>query len=221
MVLGPMFHRLIAAVTEPCGLGFSQLQGLQDEDLMYHLAAGHSDALAALFDRYHRLVFSIALKVVHDKSEAQDITQDIFFQMQRTVAKFDPARGSTKMWIIRAAYRHSLNRREYLLVRRFYDPPEAANNAESDDSVGELNGFEARRLIQQILPKLGEAERRTIIWSCFEGLTMQEIADKTGETVVGVRHHYYRGIKKLRALFPQLGVRDARDSATEAIDARA
>jgi RNA polymerase sigma-70 factor (ECF subfamily) len=213
-------ERSISPVSEPCGLGFLHLRQLRDEDLMCHLAAGHGDALAILFERYHRLVLSIALKTVRDRSEAQDVTQEVFFQLQRSVTKFDPARGSTKMWIIRAAYRHSLNRREYLSIRSYYNPPKTASDASPEDVIADLNAPEARRLIQQILPKLGRAERRTILWSCFEGMTMQEIAEKTGETVVSVRHHYYRGMKKLRALFPELDSMEVRNSATEVADAR-
>src|SRR5690348_5289608 len=111
---------------EPCGLSYRELERLSDEELMQHLRANHDDALTVLFDRYHRLVLKVALKVVRDPGEAQDVTQEVFLQLYRTVARFDPDKGSSKMWIMRAAYRRSLSRLQYLARRGFYvrDLPE-------------------------------------------------------------------------------------------------
>src|SRR5215471_14516643 len=92
-----------------------------DEELVEGLCAGNSNALSALFDRYYRLVFSIALKILHDRGEAEDMMQEVFFEIYRTPEKFDAARGSVKTWILQHAYHRSLNRRRYLKVRGFYD----------------------------------------------------------------------------------------------------
>src|SRR5258708_2947574 len=82
---------------EPCGLAYRVLQRLTDEELMRHLRGGHHDALTVLFDRYHRLVLKVALSIVRDSGEAQDVVQEVFLQVYRTVVRFDPARGSSKM----------------------------------------------------------------------------------------------------------------------------
>jgi RNA polymerase sigma-70 factor, ECF subfamily len=87
------------------------MKDLNDEELMAHLQAGHGDALAVLFDRYHRLVLSIALKIVRDLAEAEDVTQNVFLEIFRSVAQFDPARGTTKTWVLQYAYHRSINRR--------------------------------------------------------------------------------------------------------------
>jgi hypothetical protein len=60
---------------EPCGLTYSQLGDLSDDRVMAHLAAGHGDAVAVLLDRYARLVLSIALRIVRDHAETEDVTQ--------------------------------------------------------------------------------------------------------------------------------------------------
>ncbi len=62
---------------EPCGFTYQQLGELSDEIVMTHLGASHGDAVAVLFDRYSRLVLSIASKIVRDHAEAEDLTQAI------------------------------------------------------------------------------------------------------------------------------------------------
>ena len=75
---------------------FAELERQDDEQLMLSLQSGYNDALALLFDRYHRLVFSIALKILRDRGEAEDVVQNVFLDIFRSVAQFDPAKGTTK-----------------------------------------------------------------------------------------------------------------------------
>ena len=78
---------------EPCGLTYQELADLSDEKVMLHLAAGHGDAVAVLFDRYSRLVLNIAGKIVQDHCDAEDLMQEIFVELCRTAARFDAAKG--------------------------------------------------------------------------------------------------------------------------------
>jgi RNA polymerase sigma-70 factor (ECF subfamily) len=87
---------------------------------MAHLQAGHADALAILFDRYHRLVLSIAMKILRDVGEAEDLMQSVFLEIYKSAAQFDPTRGTTKVWILQYAYHRGMNRRQHLNVRNFY-----------------------------------------------------------------------------------------------------
>ena len=112
-----MFNNKSNESHEPCGLGISQLRNLSDETVMAHLKQGHDDALAVLFERYHRLVFSIAIKILHDEGEAEDVTQNVFLEVFRNAVQFDPQKGSTKAWLLQYAYHRSFNRLRYLKVR--------------------------------------------------------------------------------------------------------
>ena len=89
---GNMLTSADEEVREPCGLPYQELADLSDENIMLHLAAGHGDAVAVLFDRYSRLVLNIAAKIVQDHTEAEDLTQEIFVELCRTAARFDPAK---------------------------------------------------------------------------------------------------------------------------------
>src|SRR5207247_5951270 len=98
-----------------------RLQASSDEELMDQLRQGHQDALAVLFDRHYRLVFSVALRILHDHGEAEDLMQEVFLEIYRKVENYDPDKGNAKTWILQYAYHRSLNRQKYLSVRNFYD----------------------------------------------------------------------------------------------------
>ena len=181
---------------------YDDLARLGDDQLMATLQTGCEDALALLFDRYHRLVFSIALKIVRDRGEAEDVTQNVFLDIFRAVAQFDPAKGSTKVWLLQYAYHRAISRKQYLNARSFYSP-EVNKEPEIDLTRGEfgLGKFtsgELKHLLKQGLATLSSPQRRVIELASYSGLSMKEIADKTGESLVNVRHHYYRGLRKLR-----------------------
>ena len=194
-------------VQEPCGLTFAQLARLSDENVVAHLQAGHDDALAVLFDRFHRLVLSVALKILRDFGEAEDLAQTVFLEIYRVSAQFDPARGGTKAWLLQYAYHRSINRREYLKRRHFYEGEELVDavwgliEGSQWQVVGNspLSCQEIRRLIRQGLETLNQRQRRTIQKAYFDGMSLSDIASQTGESLGNVRHNYYRGLQRLRA----------------------
>jgi RNA polymerase sigma-70 factor (ECF subfamily) len=178
------------------------MQHLDDHEVMARLRAGAPDALTVLFDRYHRLVYGIALRIVRDAGEAEDVTQTVFLDIYRAAAQFDPSKGSTKVWLLQYAYHRAISRKRYLNVRNFYDWAEVEAAAEVPlraGSVASLSGADLSDLVRKGLASLNEPQRTVIEWASFEGLTLREIAEKRGETLVNVRHHYYRGLRKLRA----------------------
>jgi len=187
-------------IKEPCNLSFDGLQSLADEVVIAHLRAGHGDALGVLFDRYHRLVLHIALKILHDVGEAEDVMQNVFMEIYKVVAQFDPTRGTTKMWILRYAYHRSMNRRKQLQVRHFYASTDIATIEDTlpMEAVNISASHEAKEVIQRGLQALSPVQRRVLQLAYFEGLTMREIADETEESLGNVRHHYYRGMDRLR-----------------------
>src|SRR5215475_15039209 len=90
---------------------------MTDEDVMEQRRNGNPDALPILFDRFHRLVLKIARRILRDPSEAEDVMQDIFLEIFNKAGRFDPAKGSTKTWLLQYAYHRSLSRRQYLTLR--------------------------------------------------------------------------------------------------------
>lgn len=187
-------------IDEPCNLTFDELRALDDEVIMAHLSRGHDDALGVLFDRYHRLVLHVALKILHDVGEAEDVMQIVFMEIYKLAVQFDAARGSAKTWILRCAHHRSINRRKHLLRRKFYATEDIASVEDVlptfDSSI--IASQEAKQLIERGFQALNGIQRRVIELAYFEGLTLKEIADETGESLGNVRHHYYRGLERLR-----------------------
>jgi RNA polymerase sigma-70 factor (ECF subfamily) len=192
-------------ISEPCGLTLARLARLSDEEVMAHIQAGHDDALAVLFDRYHRLVVSVAFKILRDLGEAEDVTQVVFLEVYKASAQFDPTRGTTKVWLMQYAYHRSMNRRVYLKRRKFYDQDEGATadsgfaeNARPVSGGGLFVLQELRSLVREGLESLNKIQRQTIHLAYFEGLSLKEISERTGDSIGNVRHHYYRGLGQLR-----------------------
>lgn len=178
------------------------MKELTDEELMAKLRAGEGDALAVLFDRYHRLVLSIALKIVRDAGEAEDVMQNVFLEIFRSVAQFDSSKGTTKTWLLQYAYHRAINRRQQLNSRHFYrqeDIASAETVGDTGSSIGKFSHHELQHLLGQGLATLNGQQRTVLELASFDGLSMHEIAAKTGESVSNVRHYYYRGLKKLRS----------------------
>ena len=176
---------------------------LSDEGVMEQLRQGHPDALPILFDRFYRLVLKIALRILRDAGEAEDLMQEVFLEIFEKAAQFDPAKGSLKTWILQYAYHRSLSRRQYLALRDFYDRQQITESEvcvpySVNVSWRGLTSQEWRLVIEQGLATLNEKQRKTLELACFQGLLLSEIAERTKESLTNVRHHYYRGLDGLR-----------------------
>jgi RNA polymerase sigma-70 factor (ECF subfamily) len=179
------------------------MSDLCDEDVIGRLRQGNADALPILFDRYYRLVLRIAVRILRDPGESEDLMQEVFLELFHKAAQFDPSRGSAKTWILQYAYHRSLSRRQYLALRNFYDRRQLTEHEVSESNSGNafwrgLTFAEWRRTIAQGLATLNQKQRKTLELACFDGLLLSEIAEHTKESPTNVRHHYYRGLEGLR-----------------------
>ncbi len=105
------------------------------------------------------------------------------------------------MWLLQYAYSRSINRRNYLLVRHFYNQTDvdAVDEDRSLWSPSRLQFQESSCLANEALDALPDAQRKTIEMFFFEGLSFKEIANRRNESLSSVRHHYYRGLERLRS----------------------
>jgi RNA polymerase sigma-70 factor, ECF subfamily len=184
-------------------LEYAQLRSLSDEGLMACLQQGHSDALAQLFDRYHGLVFGVASRILRDNGEAEDIVQAVFLEIFQAASQYDRLKGSARIWILQYAYHRSFNRRRYLILRGFYERTGASGPHREFTSAsygGPLDGVETVKTLQEAFRHLTKTQRDTLELAFYEGLTMREIEQRTGWPVGNVKHHYYRGLEKLRSI---------------------
>lgn len=75
---------------------------------MQRMSVGRRDAVAILYDRYHRLVFNVAVRIVRDRGEAEDVVQIVFLDFFRAMANFDSGKSILKVWILQYAYHRAL-----------------------------------------------------------------------------------------------------------------
>lgn len=181
-------------------VAYADLLSLGDERVMRELCEGNADAFAVIFKRYHRLVHVTALRILRDAAEAEDLTQAVFLEIYRKSGQFDPQRGTLKVWLLQYAYARSISRRNYLLVRQYRNQLDIgeADEANTVWSPARIPFQEATRLTAEILAALPAEQQETIEMFFFEGLTLKEIAEKRNESFSNVRHHYYRGLERLR-----------------------
>ncbi|MGA7926261.1 MAG: sigma-70 family RNA polymerase sigma factor [Candidatus Sulfotelmatobacter sp.] len=140
------------------------------------------------------------MQILRDAAESEDLTQSAFLEIYRKAGQLDSARGTLKVWLFQYAYSRSTNRRNYLLVRHLYNKAEvsAVDEAASFWSPGRLQLQEISRLATEALESLPDAQRQPIEIFFFEGLDFKEIARRRNEKFSNVRHHYYRGLQRLR-----------------------
>ena len=180
----------------------SSISNLSDEDLMLFLRSGRQEALTVLFDRYHHLVFSIALRIVRDPGEAEEVVQTVFLDIFRTAANFDNRKGILKRWLLQFAHHGALHRKRHLVANHFYRWEELEAVLESGASCPlAVESPEVVRLAEEMLGKLKPRQRAVLELTYYEGLTAEETADRLGESVHAIRHDLYRGLAALRAVF--------------------
>lgn len=169
---------------------------LSDDGLLLgRIQRGDEDAMAAIFDRYSKVIYSVALRVLRDPSAAEDVLQDIFMQVWRKPESFLPSRGSLGGWLAVIARNRSI---DALRRRRPADEVEEMTLASpfnlEEESVRTLMMERARGVIVE----LPAEQRRVIEMAFFDGLTHTEIAELTGDPLGTVKTRIRAGLLVLR-----------------------
>jgi RNA polymerase sigma-70 factor, ECF subfamily len=173
-----------------------------DENLLARLQEQDAAALHTLFERYARIALGIALRILRDAGEAEDVAQKSFLYIYQRASLFDPQKGNARSWIIHIVYQRAFDRRGYLTRRGFYGGTNGhvPNDAllGTTDLDREVGSRLDRELLETAISELEERQRRTLELFYFEGLELREISEVLGEPLGNIRHHYYRGLQRLR-----------------------
>lgn len=173
-----------------------------NEEVMYRLQSNDTGALEILFERYARLVFRIARGVVRDSGEAEDVVQEAFFHVYKNSRRFDRSKGSVKNWILQIALHRALDRKAHLARRGFYLGTDI--NSLDDTLLGgtdldrEISAKLNRVQLEKAFEELPDIQRMTLELFYFEGLDLREISKMFNEPLGNTRHHFYRGLERLR-----------------------
>jgi RNA polymerase sigma-70 factor (ECF subfamily) len=188
---------------------------VSDEHLLFRIAAEDREALAILFRRHFRLVHWIARRILRNSAEAEDLAQDVFLRIARKCHLYNSAKGTARSWIVRATYYQALNRREYLEDRHYYTAVNVEGNGVEELAAPSANEYDhsgeavfGRTRWLQMREVLTADQWEAIRMHFFEGCTFAEIGKKRNQAVANVRHHFYRGLDRLRKCVFQDELRD-------------
>lgn len=174
-----------------------------DAELAREAARGSADALEELYNRYNRLVFSMAYGILKDYALAEDLTQEAFAALWTRAGRFDESRGIFRHWFLHLAHNRVLDelrrRRRIALVSADADPDDPALGlAAPEDTAGEAMTNVLFQEASAILRTLPDEQRAAVAMAYIEGATQQEIAQRTGAPLGTVKTRLRLGLEKLR-----------------------
>ena len=134
--------------------------------------------------------------------------QEVFLYLFQKTSLFDAKQRERISWIVQIAYHRAINRRQYLTARHHYRNAELENEQiAAGRQSPSIDAISAKKLLGELREQLSDEQWRTLELHYFEGYSLREIAEKTGESLGNTRHYFYRALERLRAsVFPEKGV---------------
>lgn len=169
-----------------------------DRALVARIERRDADALAALYDRYNTRLMGLAYRILGENGEAEEVLQEVFLYVWKAASTFDGGRGSVLAWLIVATRSRAIDRlraRRPGTRARLQDAPEMASG---EDVEAASAGREWESLCRSAIGELPEEQRRALEMAYFEGLTHQEIAQRTATPLGTVKTRIRLGLMKLR-----------------------
>jgi RNA polymerase sigma-70 factor (ECF subfamily) len=167
----------------------------QDGQLLDRVRRGEEQAMATLYDRYSKLVYSVALRVLRDPASAEDVLQDVFLGVWRRPERFVSARGSLGGWLAVVARNRSI---DMLRRRRPSEQIEEVYLASPFDLADEAQRNTLMQRARAIILHLPLEQRKTLEMAYFDGLTHSEIAEITGDPLGTVKTRIRSALLSLR-----------------------
>jgi len=167
-----------------------------DAELVLAIARGERPALGALYDKYSTFLMSLAVRIVRDRREAEDLLHDVFLEVWRSAVDYDPARGRVRTWLAIRMRSRALDRQKSARVSR----------QSGDDSVldrvaaeGHVDAGPDQGKVRTALGGLTDDQRRVVELAYFEGLSCSEIASQIEVPIGTVKSRMAAAMNKLRA----------------------
>lgn len=190
------------------GLGMTDLMPPSDDsdalhaELLRRISAQDEKAMGELYDRVAGVLYSVAIRVVGDTDDAQEIVQEVFVQIWSKAANFDPTRGTAIHWALGITRNRSIDR---LRSRQRHSRLVEKISAETDISGAVSEGLGSHRLsgpelasVRGAVSSLPQEQRAAIEMAFFSGLSHVEISESLGEALGTVKARIRRGMMKLR-----------------------
>jgi RNA polymerase sigma-70 factor (ECF subfamily) len=169
-----------------------------DAALLALVQKGDEHAMGSLFDRYSKVVYSVALRVLRDPSAAEDVLQEVFMQIWRNPTSFIATKGSLGGWLAVVSRNRSID------VLRRKRPTESVEDMVLASSYNLANDAEQHSMMEKarsVIQLLPMEQRKTLEMAFFDGLTHSEIAEMTGEPLGTVKTRIRSALIALRKAF--------------------
>jgi RNA polymerase sigma-70 factor (ECF subfamily) len=163
---------------------FGRTTAAEDELLLERVRTRDQKAMTDLFDRYGSMVYSVALRVLKDTGNAEDVMQDVFFQLWENPGSFVSSRGSLGAWLLVVTRNRAV---DALRRRRPSDPVEEVVLPAKTNLASEAECNTMMEKVRVVLSGLPSDQQRSLQLAFFEGLTHSEIAAQTGDPLGTVK----------------------------------
>jgi RNA polymerase sigma-70 factor, ECF subfamily len=175
----------------------------ESASLIARVARGDREAFSRFYDACAGLAFGVIHRVLRDRAAAEEVLQEVFWQVWREADRYDQRRGSPEAWLLMRARTRAIDKLRSIRRRdkTFVMP---VNEAVARPAAGEGNdpgaAVEDRGLVESALAHLSPAQRQVIELAFFEGLTQSEIAARLGEPLGTVKTRVRLGLERLRGV---------------------
>ena len=178
-----------------------------DEALLALAAREDEEALARIYDRYSRVAYGLALRIVRDQALAEDAVQEAFLTVWRTAGSFRADRAKPSTWILTLVHRRAVDvvRRE---ERRRAAPLEGTEEPDERGLAAdeEIELTDRRRIVQEALRQLPDEQREALELAYYGGLTQSELAERLSVPLGTIKSRMFTGLRRLRDLLSEAGV---------------
>jgi len=184
----------------PTGSNENQMES-SDEQLLARMATRDQDAFVELYRRYSARVYGLALKVLGDRTEAEDVVQEVLWEVWGRSAQYAPALGSVQTWVLMMTRSRAIDalRKQKSHERLAKQAAEDARTIGSE-AGGRTGEDGSSRKLRGALEELPEEQRTVISMAFFRGCTREEIAEALGIPVGTVKTRIRLGVRRLAEL---------------------
>ena len=171
-----------------------------DADLVSAIASGDESAMGQLYDRYSAIVYSTAVRILGDRTTAEDLLQEVFMQLWRNPAAFDSNRGTLAPWLVAITRNRAI---DWLRKRRPETLVADVSLAIEPDLASKTDFARFAGKIRAMLDRMPKTQKDVLEMAYFEGLTHSEIAAKTGQPLGTIKTRIRSGLLALRTALTQ------------------
>jgi RNA polymerase sigma-70 factor, ECF subfamily len=172
-----------------------------DQAALGRAAAGDASGLATLYDGYARAIYSLALRILRDPSEAEDIVQEVFMQAWRQASRYDPSRGAVAAWLLTQARSRAIDRLRARRARPAVAEPGVSTPEVVDPAPAldwQVISSEQLARVRAAIDGLPLLQRLAIELAYYEGCTQTEIAERLEQPLGTVKTRIRLALAKLR-----------------------